>query len=122
MQICPLYENAPDMHLARIALMFMPFEMITAALPPSSSTTFFFPACDFSFQPTGGEPVKLSIAMRGSVARRVPVSRVIGRMETLPAGTPASWMILASSRVDSGVVEAGLRMIGQPLAMAGAIL
>ena len=31
-----------------------------AALPPSSSTTFFLPAFAFNCQPTAGEPVKLS--------------------------------------------------------------
>ncbi len=37
-----------------------------AALPPSSSTTFFLPACAFSFQPTVSEPVKLSSFSRSS--------------------------------------------------------
>jgi hypothetical protein len=43
---------------------------ITAALPPSSSTTFFLPALAFRSQPTPGEPVKDSSFSRSSVVNR----------------------------------------------------
>jgi hypothetical protein len=43
-------------------------------------------------------------------------------MDKLPFGNAVWSMIRANSSVDKGVDDAGFRMIGQPAAMAGAIL
>ena len=95
---------------------------ITPALPPSSSTTRFLPARSFIRQPTDGEPVNVSSLNRGSATIRSPSSRVIGRIETEPAGAPAASMISATASIVSGSLDGGLRTIGLPLAMAGATL
>ena len=95
---------------------------MTPALPPSSSTTFFLPARSFIRQPTDGEPVKVSSLKRSSATIRSPSSRVIGRIETEPAGTPAASMISATASITSGSLDGGLRTIGLPDAIAGASL
>ena len=95
---------------------------MTPALPPSSRTTFFLPARSFIRQPTEGDPVKVSSLKRGSATIRSPSSRVIGRMDTEPAGTPAASMISATVSIVSGSLDGGLRTIGLPVAIAGAIL
>ena len=92
---------------------------MTPALPPSSSTTFFLPARSFIRQPTDGEPVKVSSLKRASATIRSPSSRVIGRIETEPAGTPAASMISATVSIVSGSLDGGLRTIGLPAAIAG---
>src|SRR5687768_9035186 len=46
----------------------------------------------------------------------------MGSMDTAPFGRSDESMIFASSRVDNGVALAGFRIIGQPEAIAGAIL
>ena len=92
---------------------------MTPALPPSSSTTFFLPARSFIRQPTDGEPVKVSSLKRGSATIRSPSSRVIGRIETEPAGTPADSMISATVSIVSGSLDGGFRTMGLPEAMAG---
>jgi hypothetical protein len=43
-------------------------------------------------------------------------------MESAPFGKEVSSMLFASSSVESGVADAGFTMMGQPAAMAGAIL
>src|SRR3546814_2642569 len=96
---------------------------ITAALPPSSSTTFFFPALAFRSQPTAGEPVKDRSLSRSSVVNRSAPSRVAGRIEKAPSGNMShsastSPMMIAPS----GVIDAGFITKGQPMAIAGAIL
>ena len=95
---------------------------MTPALPPSSSTTFFLPARSFIRQPTDGEPVNVSSLKRGSATIRSPSSRVIGRIETEPAGTPAASMISATASIVSGSLDGGLSTIGLPAAIAGATL
>ena len=95
---------------------------MTPALPPSSRTTRFLPARSFIRQPTDGEPVKVSSLKRGSATIRSPSSRVIGRIETDPAGAPAASMISATASIVRGSADGGLRTIGFPEAMAGAIL
>ena len=81
---------------------------MTPALPPSSSTTFFLPARSFIRQPTLGLPVKVSSLKRSSATIRSPSSRVIGRMLTIPAGTPAASTI-------SATVEHRQRVLGRRL-------
>ncbi len=80
------------------------------------------PARSFIRQPTDGEPVKVSSLKRGSATIRSPSSRVIGRIETEPAGTPAASMISATASIVSGSLDGGLSTIGLPLAIAGATL
>ncbi len=92
---------------------------MTPALPPSSSTTFFLPARSFIRQPTDGEPVKVRSLNRSSATIRSPSSRVIGRMLTAPAGTPAASMISATVSITSGSLDGGLRTMGLPDAIAG---
>ncbi len=92
------------------------------ALPPSSSTTFFRPARAFIAQPTLGEPVNDSSRKRSSSTSRSPSSRLMGRMETAPGGSPASSMISATVSIVSGSRDGGLSTMEQPAAMAGAIL
>ena len=97
-------------------------EIITPALPPNSKTIFFLPHCAFIGQPTAGEPVKLNKLKRSSVTNKFPVTLSIGKIETIPLGKFVLSIILANSKVDSGVEEAGFKMIGHPAAIAGAIL
>ena len=92
------------------------------AFPPSSSTTFFFPASFFIFQPTSGEPVKERSLILSSVTNKLPTFLSIGRIDTAPLGRDVWLIMFASSKVDNGVVEDGLRIIGQLDAIAGAIL
>ncbi len=99
-----------------------PSSTMQAAFPPSSSTTFFLPARDLSFQPTSGEPVKLSNLSRSSVVNRSAPSREQGRMLNAPSGRSVSARISPRIRAPIGVQLAGLRMNGQPTAMAGATL
>src|SRR5687768_11639804 len=122
MQICPLYAKAPARDLFMASTKLALSVTITPAFPPNSKTIFFFPLCVFIFQPTSGEPVKLKSLKRSSVTIRFPVSRFIGKIETEPFGSGVLSMTLASSKVESGVEEAGFKMIGQPAAIAGAIL
>ena len=95
---------------------------MTPALPPSSSTTFFLPARSFIRQPTLGLPVNVSSLKRSSATIRSPSSRVIGRMDTEPAGGPAASMISAIVSIVSGSADGGLSTIGLPEAIAGASL
>ena len=95
---------------------------MTPALPPSSSTTFFLPARSFIRQPTDGDPVKVSSLNRSSLTIRSPSSRLMGRMLTMPSGTPAASMISATLSITSGSLDGGLSTIGLPAAMAGATL
>ncbi len=96
--------------------------MITPAFPPNSSTTFFLPASRFIFQPTSGEPVNESRLIRSSVTSLLPVCRFMGKIETAPLGKSVLSIICASMSVDKGVRLEGFKMMGQPAAMAGAIL
>ena len=66
--------------------------------------------------------MKVSSLKRSSSTIRSPSSRVIGRMLTEPSGTPAPSMISATVSIVSGSLDGGLRTIGLPDAMAGAIL
>ncbi len=95
---------------------------ITPALPPSSRTTFFLPARSFMRQPTDGDPVNVSSLNRSSETIRSPSSRLIGRMLTMPSGTPAASMISPTLSMTSGSLDGGLRTIGLPDAIAGATL
>src|SRR5690606_11754045 len=92
---------------------------ITAALPPSSSVTFFFPQMLFRCQPTLSLPVKESIATPSS--RTSFSATALEQVITLqtPAGNPDSLINSAKAKADRGACGAGLMIIGQPTANAG---
>src|ERR1022692_3538119 len=95
---------------------------MTPELPPSSRTTFFFPALFLMAHPTAALPVKLMSLMRSSVTSR-PESPLASKTAlNPPSGHPACWITSASSSAVSGVSSAGLRTMEQPAAMAGATL
>ena len=119
MQTWPAYAKPPTTVRRTAQSRSAVLSTMTAALPPSSSTTFFLPARSFIRQPTDGEPVKVSSLKRSSATIRSPSSRVIGRMETEPAGTPAASMISATRSIVSGSFDGGLSTTGLPVAIAG---
>ena len=94
----------------------------TAALPPSSSATFIFPAQLLSCQPTSALPVKLSIFKRESERSPATCEWSKGITFTCPAGIPASSKTSASNNAESGVRGEGLSTIVLPLAKQGATL
>ena len=77
-----------------------------------------------SWRPTSVEPVKESFRSRESSNTPATVDPALVDVTTLhtPAGSPASARIAASAVMESGVSAAGLTIIVQPAAMAGAIL
>lgn len=95
---------------------------IQAALPPSSKTTFFFPARAFKSQPTAGEPVKLSNFKRSSVVNKSAPSRRQGRIENAPLGKLVSASTSPMISAPIGVRLAGFKTNGQPTAIVGATL
>src|SRR5215469_4923528 len=97
--------------------------MIAGAAPPCSSAQRV-PGGSFErrYQPTRLEPMKLTKATRGSVASASASSLLSGRKVWHQAGgSPASCTVATSSKQESGVVDAGLMMTGQPTAIAGTI-
>ncbi len=76
--------------------------------------------------PTAAEPVKDTAPIRGSVVSAAPTSGPPVTSCTAARGAPApasaSRTRWTSHSVASGVCGAGLAMIGQPAASAGAIL
>ena len=122
MQTWPLYANAPTSVRFTAQSMSADLSTMTPAFPPSSSTTFFLPARSFIRQPTDGLPVNESSLNRSSLTIRSPSSRLIGRIETMPSGTPTLSMISATASITSGSLDGGLSTIGLPEAIAGATL
>ena len=122
MHTWPAYVNAPTRQRLTAQSRSAVLSTMTPALPPSSSTTRFLPARSFIRQPTDGEPVNVSSLKRSSATIRSPSSRVIGRIETEPAGAPAASMISATASIVSGSLEGGLSTIVLPDAIAGATL
>ena len=95
------------------------------ALPPSSRETFIDVSIAFaaSAWPTAVEPVKVNLRSRSSSRMAETLLAVpVGSTWTTPAGTPASSSSLARYSMVNGVFDAGLAMIVQPAASAGAIL
>ena len=95
------------------------------ALPPSSklSRLICWAACSMIPLPTSVEPVNPILRMSGCVSSSLPTRRERLVVSTLrvPAGSPASCVILAMASAVSGVAEAGLSTTVQPAARAGAI-
>jgi len=91
--------------------------------PPSSTVDgmMFSAAYCMISRPVVVSPVKPILAMRGLVARALPISAP-GPVTTLstPGGT-TSPMTSASLRIDHGVGDAGLTTVQLPAASAGAI-
>ncbi len=94
-----------------------------AALPPSSSVTFFrLPATTRAMpRPTSVEPVKATLSTSGCAIRAAPVSPAPVTMLTTPGGSSACRQISAKASAVSGVVSAGLSTTVLPQASAGAI-
>src|ERR1700694_2724390 len=91
--------------------------------PPSSSVTRLIVADAISMieLPVDVSPVNATLSTPGCPARWAPITAPgPGRTLTTPGGQPASKQILPSSSAVMGVGEAGLSMIVQPAAKAGA--
>jgi len=57
--------------------------------------------------------------MSASAISEIGAALLVGKTLTAPAGSPASTRMSAMSSAVSGVSAAGLRMVGQPAAIAG---
>ena len=120
---CPAWLYAPPIRrLIKASLISVSGSIMTAALPPSSKTTFLRPARAFISQPTASEPVKLSNLKRSSVTSRSASSRGQGNTEKAPCGKSVSARISAIFKAEIGVRLGGFSTKGQPAAIAGAIL
>ena len=99
---------------------------IRAALPPSSIEvrSTLSAACRSSTRPTSVDPVNDSLRVRRSASSAETTSpgRSVVTTLTTPGGTPTSSMMRARSSMVSGVCAAGLVIVVQPAASAGAIL
>src|SRR5690554_8165132 len=88
-------------------------------------TRFMFAAARaFSSLPTGVDPVKVSLRIRGSVQKASPTLAgfcTVSRLIT-PGGKPASAKISIIALAHNGVLSAGFRITVQPAARAGASL
>src|SRR5205823_873754 len=65
-------------------------------------------------------PVKLILAIRGLVARALPISAPGPLTMLMTPGGTMSWSSSANLRMDQGVGDAGLRITQLPAASAGA--
>ena len=83
---------------------------------------FFLPHSDFIFQPTCGDPVKESRFILSSSTSFCHTTLSLGTTEKAPFGRGDFSIISANISILRGVADAGLMIIGQPAAMAGAIL
>ncbi|OIQ64581.1 hypothetical protein GALL_538670 [mine drainage metagenome] len=95
------------------------------ALPPSSSDTRFTVSMHFaaSILPTAVEPVKVNLAMRGSVVSTSPIGAASPvTILSTPLGTPASSPSTASASAENGVSSEGFSTTEQPAASAGPTL
>ncbi len=94
-----------------------------APLPPSSNVILRPVPASWCWmrRPTAVEPVKATLSIPGWVTRVEPTSPAPVTMLTTPGGRPASAMISARTKIDSGVVSAGLITTVLPAARAGAI-
>ena len=114
--------SAPSTAASRSA----PGSTMSGALPPSSIdvlTTRSAQACSSS-RPTSVEPVKDSFRTSGRsiiCCTSGPVGTGVTRLTT-PRGTPARGSTSTTYAAVSGVSRAGLRMVVQPAARAGASL
>jgi hypothetical protein len=98
------------------------------ALPPSSSAIFFRPFAHWAISsfPTSFDPVKATLLTSGLEVISAPIAGASSaspvRIESTPAGKPASSASTATASADSGVCSAGFSTIVQPAASAGAAL
>ena len=72
-------------------------------------------------RPTAVDPVNATLSISGWVTSAEPTSPAPVMMFTTPGGRSASAMISASTKIDNGVVSAGLITTVLPAARAGAI-
>ena len=100
-------------------------KMITGAFPPSSSDSFLIVGahCAINKRPVSVEPVKLSLRTVALRHSSPPISFASPVMTcNNPAGRPAVSASFASASAVNGVCSAGLTIIAQPAASAGATL
>ena len=100
-------------------------KMIFAPFPPSSRLTRLSvsaAALEMAI-PARDDPVKLTISTSGCTDSCVPTPRPspLTRLNT-PAGKPASWIISANNRPESGAISEGFNTMVQPDASAGTAL
>ena len=97
--------------------------MITGALLPSSRLTRLRASAWRICHPTSADPVNVTMATSGWVARCDAVDPLQVTTLSQPGGRPHSSVSTAASRrAVSGVDDAGLSTTGHPAAMAGATL
>ena len=123
-QSWPPLTNPPTIAPSTAAARFASSNTMNGAFPPSSSwVRFTVPlAASMIFRPVAVSPVRETRSTFGFRESSSPTSPP-GPRTTLraPAGRPASWKTLASSRLVSGVQLAGFRMTVLPVMSAGAI-
>src|ERR1700674_3661580 len=85
---------------------------MTPEFPPSSRTTFFFPALFLMAQPTAALPVKLMSLMRSSLTSRPESSLESKTALNPPSGHPACWITSAKRSAVRGVWGSGLEHHG----------
>ena len=124
-QVWPVLRNFEAIAPSTAASRSASSKTMKGALPPSSSDTRLTVPMQAaaSILPTGVEPVKVNLAIRGSVVRTVPIGA--GGPVTIlntPAGSPASAPSTARARAENGVSSDGLSTTVQPAARAGATL
>ena len=98
---------------------------INGALPPNSKDNFLIVGahCAIKIRPTSVEPVNESLATTVLSHNTAPISRALPVITCkTPLGTPASSAKTANAMAESGVCSAGLIIIEQPAANAGAAL
>ncbi|MPM66562.1 hypothetical protein SDC9_113472 [bioreactor metagenome] len=97
---------------------------MAGALPPSSRFTLvtFLLAAAMIADPTGTEPVKLTISTRGSADICSPIAPDPASMLNTPLGSPTSAATFANSKALIGVTDAGLITHVLPVTKAGASL
>ncbi len=94
-----------------------------AALPPNSSRTRLRPERRFELPTNLAEPVKLTSLMLSSFSASHAASALLsGSTASASTGQPALRITSPSAKAVNGVCGAGLRITGQPAAIAGATL
>ena len=91
-------------------------------MPPSSRVTCLPGTAARICQPTAPEPVNDTTGSRGSATRSGIAASATVRIDQLPGGRSVPASSSPRTSADSGVLGAGLSMIGAPTARAGATL
>src|SRR6185437_11270230 len=118
-QTWPACTNAPRAVRVAAYSRSAPSSTMSPPLPPSSSATRLVPAIALSAHPTCALPVKLTILIRSSTARRSATGGSSEMTLSAPLGSPASAANSASITAGPGHCGGGLKTIVLPVAMAG---